>query len=102
MVKTFYMRDLTLPCNPGRKLTLKKLKSLSKKYFPIPKSFLSYYPKYIPPKEEEVENKDPNKNNKRKLHKQKGKGKKRRVGRPKKIPMPLTGIKSLTNYFRVK
>ena len=28
--------------------------------------------------------------------------KKRRVGRSKKLPIPITGIKSLTEYFRVK
>ena len=39
-------RDLTLPVHPGIDLKEAKLKSLSKKYFSIPKDFLDYYPKY--------------------------------------------------------
>ena len=40
------MRDLTLAPNPGKKLSKKKLKNLSKKYFSIPAAFINYYPKY--------------------------------------------------------
>ena len=40
------MKDLTLATNPGKKLSMKKLKSLSKKYFSIPAAFINYFPKY--------------------------------------------------------
>ena len=41
------------------------------------------------------------KNKKRKGVKSVGSKKKRSVGRPKKLPAPPNGVKSLTNYFRV-
>ena len=40
------MRELTLAPNPGKKLSKKKLKNLSKKYFSTPAAFINYYPKY--------------------------------------------------------
>ena len=98
------MRDLTLAPNPGKNLSKKKLKSLSKKYFSIPAAFINYYdyPKYSK-KDSDDTNPIPiiPKKKKRKGVKSVGSKKKRRVGRPKKLPVPITGVKSLTNYFRV-
>ena len=94
-------RDLTLPCHPGIKLPEAKLKSLSKKYFSIPKQFLDYCPKY--------KNKDKPKDpiikriKKRKRESDNPlKRNPRKVGRPKKLRVILTGMKSITNYFRTK
>ena len=95
------MRDLTLPCHPGIKLPETKLKSHSKKYFSIPKQFLDYYPKYRnkdKPKDpiiKRIKKRKREPDNPLKRHP-------RKVGRPKKLPVILTGMKSITNYFRTK
>ena len=100
---TITMRDLTLPKHAGKTLTKKKLESLSKKYFSIPKKYLKYYPKFEGPvkdlnsvnskkanvKKRKLEKLDPNKISS-----------KRRVGRPKKIPLPIIGVNSITKFFR--
>ena len=94
------MRDLTLPAHPGLKLTETKLKSLSRKYFSIPKKYLDYYPEYKgivksiddPPAKLNRKRKRDSDNPNKKLR--------RKVGRPKKLPVILTGVKSITKYFR--
>ena len=97
------MKQLTLAPNPGRKLTLSKLKSLSKKYFSIPKVHLKYYPKYVPPDMDDKV-KQGIKLIKKKKRKFKGRTSvkkiRKKIGRPKKLPVPLTGVKSITKYFR--
>ena len=94
------MREVTLPCHPGLKLSDSKLKSISNKYFSIPKEFLSYYPKYEgTSKPEEHKNIKLGKKRKTDLHNPLKK-KSRKVGRPKKLPVILTGVQSITKYFR--
>ena len=95
-------RDLTLPAHPGIKLKEAKLKSLSKKYFSIPQEFLDYYPKYkgkVPSVPKPVI--------KKKLKRKRDSNQnvnilKRRVGRPKKLPVIVTGMNSITQYFRTQ
>ena len=95
------MIDLTLPKNAGNTLSMKKIKSLSKKYFSIPYKFLKYYPKFessLPPLEPSGSK---TLNKKRKLvakndHSNIGK---RKVGRPKKV-FPSQGLTSITKFFR--
>ena len=103
-VSKLALRHLTLPDNPGRKLKETKLKSVSKKYFSIPKMYLNYYPKYKGNDKSDADQKSVVKNNrKRKRNSQNSVKKlKRKVGRPKKLPSPITGMKSLTKYFRLE
>ena len=93
-------RDLTLPAHPGVTLKDAKMKSLSKKYFSIPQEILDYYPKYKgkgsfipnPVIKKKIKRKRDSNENVNIL--------KRRVGRPKKLPVIVTAMNSITKYFR--
>ena len=111
---TLRMVDLTLPKNPGRTLSIDKLKSLSKKYFSIPAQYLKYYPVYVPEKKKQRDEDDAKKktwvkklkkarvlSKKRMRKKDETEPKiKRRVGRPRIEPKVCTGVQSITKYFR--
>ena len=93
--------DIKLPVHTGNKLSLDKLKSLSKKYFSIPAKYLDYYPKYVKPiKKGKIE--QASKSKKRQLNsKPDAKRKiKRSVGRPKKALVAVPGLQSVTKFFR--
>ena len=92
--------DLTLPTHPGNALSEKKLSSLSEKYFSIPAKYLIYYPK-----SEAIIAKVMNKGKtgikqKRKRESDVSRKVKRRVGRPKKVPVKIPGLQSVTKFFR--
>ena len=97
------MRDLTLPIHPGKSLKIKKLKSLAKKFFSIPTVYLKFYPPPPPPDSSSNKKRDIVKDNKRKKSPSSiNSGEKKRwVGRPKKVPVKLSGLQSVTRYFRV-
>ena len=95
------MKDLKLPLNPGRTLSKTKLESLSQKYFSIPKTFIKYYPVYVPEVKKSKSKKKKSGSAKRKKNNNGvARVKKRRVGRPKKEPMIPEGVRSITAYFR--
>ena len=90
-------KDVLLPLHPGKSLKLTKLKSLAKKYFSIPQKFLKYYPE-VPVDEKKKKNKG--------VKRERGSDgvtapkAKRRVGRPKKAPVKIPGLQSVTKFFR--
>ena len=91
------MIDLKLPSHPGITLSKKKIKSLSEKYFSIPKQFLNYYPageSYKIPDLKEYKKK------RKQQNPAPVQGKKRKVGRPKKVLSVPSGIQSITTFFR--
>ena len=97
------MSDLTLEVNPGRSLGVNKLKSLSKKYFSIPKKYRSFYPKVIVKEAKELANSESKKQSiKRKKESEATQSRKvkRKVGRPKLLPPIGHGIQSITSFFR--
>ena len=82
------MRDVLLPCNPGKKLSLKKIKSLFKKYFSTPKLYIDYYPEYdFEGSEHDISHLVKVNKRKRPINALRNKSK-RRVGRPRKLPAP--------------
>ena len=82
------MRDVLLPCNPGKKLSLKKIKSLFKKYFSVPKLYIDYYPEYdFEGSEHDISHLVKVNKRKRPINALRNKSK-RRVGRPRKLPAP--------------
>ena len=94
------MLDLTLPVNPGRTLTQKKLKSLAQKYRTIPDCHIEYYPKYIPVPQRSVKQGHVSSVKRKRDGPCDAPSVKRKVGRPKKVIPPPKGLRSITTYFR--
>ena len=97
---TLSFHDLTLPLHPVKALSAKKLKSLAKKYFSIPVKYLKYYPRIEKEAEEVSENKNNGSKRSRKSVSEVLPKAKRRVGKPKKAPIIIHGLQSVTKYFR--
>ena len=82
--------QLSLPKNPMKELSKKKLLSLGRKYETIPEQYLLHYPKLTKELDDEIkQEKEDKPKRKRKQKDELGVVKKRRVGRPRKIQPEL-------------